>query len=74
MSRRGSPVGVIEVDGPHHHGRRGADANRERLLLNAGVRHVGRIVVEDLAEKADVEKWVRDFLVRLTAWTDVTWV
>jgi hypothetical protein len=60
-------AGVIEVDGPHHHGRRGADATRERLLLAAGVRHVGRILVEDLRARAEVEKWCRDFLRRLIA-------
>lgn len=59
-------VGIIEVDGPHHNGRRAFDASRERLLLNAGVRHVGRIPVEDLKDKAEVEKWVRDFLRILT--------
>jgi hypothetical protein len=64
-------AGVIEVDGPHHHGRRVADASRERLLRNAGIRHIDRIAVEDLATKPGGEKFVRDFLARLTAaWPD----
>ncbi|KQS68901.1 hypothetical protein [Modestobacter sp. Leaf380] len=60
-------VGVIEVDGPKHHGRFGADAQRDRLLQNAGVRLVAHILVEDLRSRESVETLVRDFLRRLIA-------
>lgn len=65
----GGRAGVIEVDGPHHRreGRRAADVSRDHLLENAGVRRVARIVVEDVTQKYEVEKFIRDFLKRLTA-------
>ncbi|ADB76076.1 hypothetical protein [Geodermatophilus obscurus] len=65
----GGRAGVIEVDGPHHRreGRRAADASRDHLLELAGIRKVGRIVVEDVTKKHEVERFVRDFLKRLTA-------
>ncbi|GAA4758052.1 hypothetical protein GCM10023328_47370 [Modestobacter marinus] len=60
-------VGVIEVDGPKHDGRFGADAQRDRLVQNAGVRVVAHILVEDLRSRENVEILVRDFLHRLIA-------
>ncbi|WP_158678610.1 hypothetical protein [Streptomyces sulphureus] len=59
-------VGVIEIDGPHHKGRRSDDAGRERLLRNAGIRHIDRIDVADSTQKAEVEKFVTDFLKHLS--------
>jgi very-short-patch-repair endonuclease len=60
-------VGVIEVDGPHHHGRFGADASRDRLLRAAGVRLVDRILVEDLRSRASVDAFVENFFRQLVA-------
>ncbi|GGX65533.1 hypothetical protein GCM10010358_19880 [Streptomyces minutiscleroticus] len=60
-------VGVIEVDGPHHKGRRSDDAGRERLLRNAGIRHIDRIDVVDSTQRSEVEKFVTDFLKHLGA-------
>ncbi|MFF2436659.1 hypothetical protein ACFVU4_21190 [Streptomyces sp. NPDC058107] len=60
-------AGVIEIDGPHHKGRRSDDASRERLLRNAGIRHIDRIDVRDSTTKAEVEKFVETFLKHLTA-------
>ncbi|MFE0316582.1 MULTISPECIES: hypothetical protein [Streptomyces] len=58
-------VGVIEIDGPHHKGRRSDDHSRERLLRNAGVKQIDRIDVRDVSTKQDVEKFVTDFLKHL---------
>lgn len=60
-------AGVIEIDGPHHKGRRSDDASRERLLRNAGIKHIDRIDVRDSTTKAEVEKFVDTFLKHLTA-------
>ncbi|MFJ9480018.1 hypothetical protein ACIRRI_34275, partial [Streptomyces mirabilis] len=60
-------VGVIEIDGPHHNGRRSDDHSRERLLRNAGVKQIDRIDVRDVDKKEDVEKFVVDFLRHLAA-------
>lgn len=61
ITHRGK-VGIIEVDGPHHHGRAAADKSRDHLLMKAGVKHVGRIVVEDIKSKSEAVKWVEDYL------------
>lgn len=60
-------AGVIEVDGPHHEGVRRAsnDHSRDNLMLNAGVEWVGRLDVRDVKTKAEVEKFVDNFLARL---------
>ncbi|MFF7382129.1 hypothetical protein [Streptomyces griseoluteus] len=60
-------VGVIEVDGPHHEGPKRAsnDHSRTRLLINAGVEWVDRLDVRDTTEKAEVQKFVNNFLSRL---------
>jgi hypothetical protein len=58
-------VGAIEVDGPHHKNRVAADRSRDRLFMHAGVRYVDRLTVEDATKKADVEKFVTDFLAQL---------
>ncbi|MEU8884573.1 hypothetical protein [Streptomyces hydrogenans] len=61
-------AGVIEVDGPHHEGPKRAsnDHSRTDLLINAGVEWVARLDVRDTTEKAEVEKFVSNFLSRLT--------
>ncbi|WP_432019169.1 hypothetical protein [Streptomyces sp. 1222.5] len=59
-------AGVIEIDGPHHKGRAAADRSRDRLFLNAGVRYVDRLNVEEVSSRAEVEKFVDNFLTRLT--------
>ncbi|MGJ3559480.1 hypothetical protein ACR6C2_15055 [Streptomyces sp. INA 01156] len=59
-------AGVIEIDGPHHKGRRSDDASRERLLRNAGIKHIDRIDVRDSTTKVQVEKFVDTFLKHLT--------
>ncbi|MYX17064.1 hypothetical protein GTY67_27355 [Streptomyces sp. SID8374] len=60
-------AGVIEVDGPHHEGPKRAsnDHSRARLLINAGVQWVDRLDVRDTTTKAEVEKFVSDFVSRL---------
>jgi hypothetical protein len=58
--------GMIEVDGPHHHGRAAADHSRDALLSDAGVGHVGRITVEDTVSDAELDLFVERFLQRLT--------
>ncbi|MEE4494717.1 hypothetical protein [Streptomyces sp. BE230] len=60
-------AGVIEVDGFHHGkpGRASNDHSRDNLMYNAGVRWVGRLDVQDVNTKAEVEKFVDDFLARL---------
>ncbi|MFE2630691.1 hypothetical protein ACFXDP_22590 [Streptomyces sp. NPDC059374] len=60
-------VGVIEVDGPHHNGRRSNDKSRERLLRHAGVKYIDRLDVRDTTAKSEVEKFVTDFLRQLSA-------
>ncbi|MFE5492984.1 hypothetical protein ACFQ7Z_23955 [Streptomyces virginiae] len=60
-------AGVIEVDGFHHGmpGRASNDHSRDNLMLSAGVQWVGRIDVRDMGTKAEVEKFVDNFLARL---------
>jgi hypothetical protein len=58
-------AGVIEIDGPHHKGRASDDKSRERLLRHAGVHYVDRLDVQDTTQKAEVEKFVTDFLKQL---------
>jgi hypothetical protein len=58
-------AGVIEIDGPHHKGRAAADRSSDRLFLHAGVRYVDRLNVEEVKSRAEVEKFVIDFLTQL---------
>lgn len=55
------------MDGPHHEGPKRAsnDHSRTRLLINAGVEWVDRLDVRDTMEKAEVQKFVNNFLSRL---------
>jgi very-short-patch-repair endonuclease len=58
-------VGLIEVDGPHHKGRAGADTTRDRHWKNSGVVHIERILVEETAQDRDLDQVVRAFLKRM---------
>lgn len=59
-------VGMIEVDGPHHHQRAAADHSRDSFFTDAGVTHVERIVVEDTTDPKELDVFVERFLQRLT--------
>ncbi|MEY9864189.1 hypothetical protein ABH935_009843 [Catenulispora sp. GAS73] len=59
-------AGVIEVDGPHHNGRRAMDSTRDHLLRDAGVAFVDRIPVEALDKPAELAAVLRRFLRRLS--------
>lgn len=58
-------AGVIEVDGPHHHGRAAADQSRDRQLEDAGIVLVERIVVEDVTNETGLDLSIERFLSRL---------
>jgi hypothetical protein len=58
-------VGVLEVDGPHHTGRRANDMSRDSLWLDAGVAHAHRIPVEALNDPRELDATLRKFLKRL---------
>ncbi|MFJ4952984.1 hypothetical protein [Streptomyces sp. NPDC088760] len=58
-------VGIIEVDGPHHHKRFAADSTRDRHWRNSGIVHIERILVEETSADADLDALVRQFLTRL---------
>ncbi|MEU6527268.1 hypothetical protein ABZ892_31680 [Streptomyces sp. NPDC046924] len=58
-------VGIIEVDGPHHRGRFGADTTRDRHWRNSGIVHIERILVEETSADADLDALIRQFLTRL---------
>ncbi|WP_432869236.1 hypothetical protein [Microbispora rosea] len=59
-------AGVLEIDGPHHNGRRALDATRDHLLRDAGVAFVDRIPVEVLTDQAELNGALRRFLLRLS--------
>lgn len=58
-------AGVLEVDGPHHNGRRAMDTTREHLLMDAGIAFVDRIPVEVVNDSAELMAVLRRFLKRL---------
>ncbi|WNO62408.1 hypothetical protein RPQ02_40210 [Streptomyces sp. AM2-3-1] len=58
-------VGIIEVDGPHHQKRFGADTTRDRHWRNSGIVHIERILVEETSADTDLDALVRQFLTRL---------
>jgi hypothetical protein len=60
-------VGAIEVDGSTHHKRWAADQSRDRLLLDAGIQVVERIVAEDTSDAAALDHFVQRVLDRLMA-------
>jgi hypothetical protein len=55
-------AGVLEVDGPHHNGRRAMDTTRDHLLRNAGIAFVDRITVEVINDTAELDAVLRRFL------------
>lgn len=59
-------VGMIEVDGPHHHQRAAADHSRDSFFTDAGVAYVERVVVEDTIDPTVLDLFVERFLQRLT--------
>ncbi|MCA2229646.1 hypothetical protein [Nonomuraea aurantiaca] len=58
-------AGVIEIDGPHHKGRRALDATRDHLYRDAGVAVIDRIPVEVLSDASELGMCLRRFLKRL---------
>ncbi|MET7298222.1 hypothetical protein [Embleya sp. NPDC005575] len=58
-------LGLLEVDGPHHRGRFGADATRDRHWRNSGIIHIERILVEETTDDKDLDDLVRAFLKRM---------
>lgn len=58
-------AGVIEVDGPHHKGRRAMDGTRDHLLHDAGIAFVDRIPVEALDDPNELDAVLKRFLRRL---------
>ncbi|MFC5663566.1 hypothetical protein ACFP3U_11305 [Kitasatospora misakiensis] len=62
---RGGRVGIIEVDGPQHSGRRAADSTRDRHWRNSGFVHIERILVEETSDDAELDKLVQVFLKRI---------
>jgi hypothetical protein len=58
-------IGVIEVDGCSHRGRRAADRSRDRLLEDAGIAYVDRVTAEDVKDADSAWNFVVRFLKRL---------
>ena len=58
-------VGVLEVDGPSHNGRRALDRTRDHVLLDSGVAFVDRVPVEAIADPAELTATLKRFLRRL---------
>jgi hypothetical protein len=58
-------VGVVQVDGPHHHGRFAAEVSRDRILRHSGVAEIDHFTVEDTESDEDLDILVERFLKRL---------
>jgi hypothetical protein len=58
-------AGVLEIDGPHHTGRRAMDMSRDSLFLDAGVAFAHRIPVEVLNDPRELDASLKKFLKRL---------
>jgi hypothetical protein len=58
-------VGIIEVDGLTHAGRRSWDRSKDHLLEDAGIFYVDRIDVADAENEAEASRFVERFLSRL---------
>lgn len=58
-------VGIVEVDGPSHHGRRGAEVSKDRLLRHSGVAEVDHFLAEDTDSDDQLDMLVEQFLTRL---------
>lgn len=60
-----STAGILEIDGPGHRTRYAADASKDRIFQDHGVRHVERIVPEDVTDDLAADNIVNGFLRRL---------
>jgi hypothetical protein len=60
-------VGVIEVDGASHQGRREADKSKERIYENGGFAYVDRFDVRECENTSAVPVLVARFLSKLQA-------
>ncbi|WP_379521131.1 hypothetical protein [Nonomuraea insulae] len=58
-------AGVLEIDGPHHNGRRALDTTREHLLRDVGVAFVDRIPVEVVSNPTELWASLLRFIKRL---------
>lgn len=58
-------VGIIEVDGPHHSGKRSSDTSRDRLFRYCGVAEVDHFDVADIGKQEPLDRLVEGFLWRL---------
>jgi hypothetical protein len=58
-------VGIVEVDGPSHQGRRGAEISKDRLLRHSGVAEVDHFLAEDTDSDKHLNMLVEQFLTRL---------
>ncbi len=58
-------VGLIQVDGPSHHGRFAAEVSRDRLYRHSGVAEVDHFVVQDTDNEDDLDALVKQFVRRL---------
>ncbi|MCF6376340.1 hypothetical protein L2K70_01840 [Nocardioides KLBMP 9356] len=58
-------VGVIEVDGPHHVGKRASDTSRDRLFRYCGIAEVDHFDVTDVRDAEALDRLVEGFLWRL---------
>jgi len=60
-------VGGIEVDGSSHVRRYAADQSRHRMLRDAGLQLIEHIVAQDTNDPAELDSFLRQFILRLTA-------
>ena len=58
-------AGIIEVDGPHHIGKRASDTSRDRIFRYCGVKEVDHFDVADVDDEAELDKLIEGFLWRL---------
>jgi hypothetical protein len=58
-------TGILEIDGPHHNGRRSHDTSSEHLYRDAGISFVDRVSVEALNDEAELEQVLQRFFRRL---------
>ncbi|GGT00694.1 hypothetical protein GCM10010156_68490 [Planobispora rosea] len=58
-------AGVLEIDGPHHTGRRALDTSREHLLRDVGIAFVDRITVEAISNPVELNGSLHRFIKRL---------
>ena len=58
-------VGVLEIDGPSHNGRRALDRTRDHVLLDSGIAFVDRVPVEALSDRTELMAVLRRFLRRI---------